>query len=287
MSPDTPARTDPAKLLALLERVDAAADGTVERVGVPTGFPSLDSMLGGGVRGGDLIALGGDVGVGKSALALAIALRTAARGLGVRFLSGEMTTERLLERALAIEGRVSIDALRQGTVDETARAALGAATLRLREMLPYFGPLAPTAKGVAAEIRQTRNGGRTAMVVVDSLEALATGASQKDEELAAAVATLKGAAIEGDVPVILTTQLPGVVRDRPDPRPTLDDFGALGSVKQLADVVLGLYREELYQAAPGHEGATQLAVLKNRNGPLRLGDLYFFHQWLRFEDIAE
>src|ERR671927_765000 len=108
-----PSRVDATALAKLMLRVDAAADGAPMIDTVPTGFPSLDKLLGGGVRRGDLVVLGGDVGAGKSALALAIALRAAHAGHSVEFLTAEMDEMRLLERALAIEGRVTIDAIRQ------------------------------------------------------------------------------------------------------------------------------------------------------------------------------
>jgi replicative DNA helicase len=77
------------------------------------------------------------------------------------------------------------------------------------------------------------------------------------------------------------------LRDRSDARPTLEDFGALGSVKQHADVVLGLYREELYTPDADVEGAAELHVLKNRGGTSGYADLYFYRRWLRFEDVNE
>jgi replicative DNA helicase len=91
-----------SRLTQLVKRVDAIADGAPPANTVPTGFPTLDKNLGGGVRRGDLVVLGGDVGVGKSALALAIALRAAESGRGVEFYTAEMDAERVLERALAI-----------------------------------------------------------------------------------------------------------------------------------------------------------------------------------------
>src|SRR4051812_1007599 len=106
--------TDISPLAQVLSRADAVADGASQPDAVATGFPSLDRILGGGMRPGDLIALGGDVGSGKSAFALAVALRVAQQGTRVAFLSGEMTTERILERVLSIEGRVRVDDLRSG-----------------------------------------------------------------------------------------------------------------------------------------------------------------------------
>src|SRR5262249_57100875 len=97
---------------------------------VASGFPSLDRTLGSGFRRQDLIVLCGDVGSGKSAFGLGLALRAARLGTPTLVLSGEMGEERLRERALAIHGRVSIDELRQGRLNEASRAAVAAAARR-------------------------------------------------------------------------------------------------------------------------------------------------------------
>lgn len=125
------------------------------------------------------------------------------------------------------------------------------------------------------------------MVVVDSLQSLALGDGPQDELLARAVRALKAAALDLDVTVLVTAQLPRWERARQDPRPTLEDFGALGAVKQHADVVLAIYREEMYTPGYGVEGATELLVRKNRNGTTGYVDLYFYKQWLRFEDMLD
>ncbi|MGI9040239.1 MAG: DnaB-like helicase C-terminal domain-containing protein [Gemmatimonadales bacterium] len=80
---------------------------------------------------------------------------------------------------------------------------------------------------------------------------------------------------------------PGIATRPSDPRPTLDDLGALGSVKQNADLVLTIYREEMYRPGHGVEGATELIVAKNRNGPTGFVDLYFYPRYLRFEDMLD
>src|SRR5258705_7398236 len=118
----------------LVERVDAQRPGEITGDTIPTGFGSLDKLLGGGLRRRDLILLGGDIGSGKSALALGIALRVAQQGLGVAFLSGEMDEGRLMERALAIQGRASVDELRTNPFDDHTRAGIGAAAARLRRL---------------------------------------------------------------------------------------------------------------------------------------------------------
>ena len=127
---------------ALVERVDERRPGEVAGDTVPSGFPSVDRLLGGGLRRRDLVVLGGDIGSGKSALALGLALRVARGGTGVALLSGEMDEERLLERALAIEGRVAIDDLRRAQLNDERRAGIGGAAVRLRDLPLAVRPLA-------------------------------------------------------------------------------------------------------------------------------------------------
>jgi replicative DNA helicase len=292
--------SDRTSLTHLLSRIDAVADGGPAHDTVPSGYPSVDKLLGGGFRRGDLVVLGGDVGSGKSSLALAIAHRVAEQGRRTAFYSAEMGVERVLERLLAIEGRVRVDDLRAGTMDEGRRAEVGAAAVRLRDLplhverLPAAGVpalmelLGTHAAGASPEAEAERGAEMVGheLVVVDGLQALSGGARDTAEEAAAAVRALKALALDLDVALLLTAPLPSMDA-RPDMRPTLDDFGAMGAVKQQADVVLALFREGMYEAARALEGATELLVRKNRNGGTGYVDLYFYAQWLRFEDMLE
>lgn len=281
-----PRGTDISPLSLLLARIDAAADGdpTTPASAVPSGFPSLDRILGGGLRRGDLIALGGDVSSGKSALGLAIALRAAQEGHRAAFYTGEMSVERVLERTLAIEGRARMDELRRGAMDEATRASVGAAAVRLRDSLPVIDRI--PAGGVAALAEELRASPRFDLVVVDPLEMLAGSTRPAAEDTATAVRALKALAVDLDVAILVTAHLPGLGR-RDDPRPTLDDFGAMGAVREHADVVLGLFREGMYDPARALEGATELIVRKARHGSTGYVDLYFYAQWMRFEDMLD
>jgi replicative DNA helicase len=276
--------TDISPLSLLLARLDAVADGARSPDTVPSGFPSLDKLLGGGLRRGDLIVLGGDVGSGKSAFSLALALRVAKQERPTHFYSGEMTVERVLERALAMEGRARIDDLRRGTMDEETRAGVGAAAIRLRDELPVIERV--PVGGVAAIAEEAHAVGGLQLVVIDGLEALLPGARESDEEGAAAVRALKQLALDTRSAVLLTTPLPRLAA-RDDRRPLLDDFGAGGAVKERADVVLALFREGMYDNARDIAGATELLVRKNRNGGTGYVDLFFYEQWMRFEDMVE
>jgi replicative DNA helicase len=277
--------TDISPLSVLLSKVDAAGDGSAPSEAIASGFQSLDTLLGGGFRRGDLIALGGDVASGKSALALAFAIRASANGSRVAFLTSEMSTERVLERIIAIEARAPVDDLRKGSLNDQSRASAGAVALRLRDRLPIVErlPMGQPAEHVGALIDGLPE---LEFVVIDSLAAFAQGARPLDEDLAAGIRFLKGLAVERNVAILVTAPLPQLSA-RPDRRPTLDDFGALGSVKQHADVVFGLFREDMYQPSRDIEGATELLIRKNRNGPTGYIDLYFYAQWMRFEDMLD
>lgn len=275
--------SDISPISQVLVRADAVAEGAESPDTIATGFPSLDKILGGGVRRGDLVVLGGDVGSGKSAFSLAIAMRVAQRRQRVAFYSGEMASDRLLERALAIEGRVRVDDLRQGIPNDIARASVGAAAVRLRDQMPRLETLPP---GGIPALLSAIEGDTLDLLIIDSLQWLASGVRSTDEELADAIRRLKSLALERRIAILTTAHLPNLTA-RDDRRPQLDDFGALGSVKQHADVVLGLFREDMYDRRREIEGATELLIRKNRNGGTGYVDLYFYAQWMRFEDMVD
>ena len=271
----------------LVEKVDAQRPGEVTGDTVPTGFGSLDKLLGGGLRRRDLILLGGDVGSGKSALALGIALRVAQQSVGVAYLSGEMTEERLMERALAIEGRVAIDELRAAKLSEQMRAGVGGAAVRLRGLPLSFLPLAgEDFETVFERLDPLRQIG---LVVVDYLQLVAPPRARttQDEDTALVLRHLKALALNLQVALLVVAQLPAFNATRAHQRPTLDDYGVLGAPKQHADVVLSIFREEMYNPGGGVDGATELLVAKNRNGPTGFVDLYFYRRWMRFEDMLD
>jgi replicative DNA helicase len=272
---------------SLVARIDAMAPGAPAPDTVPSGFPSLDRMLGGGLRRQDLAILAGDVGSGKSALVLAIAIRAAQAGVPTLYLSGEMSPERVMERALALEGKASVDDLRQGRFDPAVRAAVGGAAHRLRDIPLLLRPLLGEDFGEvrdALDIVPAR-----ALLVVDSLQLTPSPrpAARLEERVALSVRALKALAVDRNLAIVATAQLPRHRGSRPDPRPTLDDLGGLGAIKQNADLVLAIYREEMYRPRQGVEGATELIVAKNRSGPTGFVDLYFYPRWLRFEDMLD
>ncbi|MEQ1691869.1 MAG: DnaB-like helicase C-terminal domain-containing protein [Gemmatimonas sp.] len=277
---------DISPLTRVVARVDRLRDGEVHPAIISTGFPSVDRALGGGIRRGDLIVLGGDDGVGSSALALAMALRIQPLTL---LLTSEMHAERAFERAVAMSARVSLDALRLGVVSDEERVRLASAAVALRDRAPVIDTLGDG--GMDAVERAADASPAPAVLIVDGLEALLSRDHSRfqprDEALAYAVLSLKRLALARDAAVVCLAHLPALDRHRHDRRPRLTDFGVRGAVGTHADVVLGLYREDLYDADLGVAGATELRVLKHRDGALAYVDLFFYAKWLRFEDVAE
>ena len=275
-------RLDISPLARVVARADRARDGEADSSLIPSGFFSIDRAIGGGMRRGDLIVLGGDAGAGTSSLALAITLR---RSVPALFLSSEMHPDRVYERALASSARVSLQSLRSGAIDDGDRVRLGAAALALRDQTPIVDGLG--RDGIAAVSRAIVASPRAALVVVDGIEGLLEAGRGRDEALAFILLSLKRIAIQRDVALLALSHLPALDRSRQDRRPQLADFGARGAVGVHADLVLGLFREELYESDLGVSGATEVLVLKQRDGAVGYADLYFYGQWLRFEDVLD
>jgi replicative DNA helicase len=200
-----------------------------------------------------------------------------------------MQPERVYERALAMSARVSLESLRLGVVDEAERTRLAAAAVDLRDRAPIVDLLGDD--GLSAVEVATHHDPQPEVVIVDGLEALIGSAyahtQARDEALAYAVLGLKRLAARRNVAVVLLSHLPMLDRTRHDRRPRLTDFGVRGAIGTHADLVFGLYREELYDGDLGVQGATELSLLKHRDGALGYIDLFFYPQWMRFEDVLE
>jgi replicative DNA helicase len=273
---------DISPLTRIVARLDRTAAGETDRDLVPTNFPSIDRALGGGFRRGDLVVLGGDDSVGSSALALGIALRGRERAL---LLSSEMQPERVYERALASAARVPLQHIKLGAIEDDERARLAAAAITMRDHAPVVETF---LHGGMANIERAVEATPSApLVIVDTLEGTLHRDHGQEEALSYAVLALKRLALQHHVAVLLTTHLPDLDRDRQDRRPRLADFGLGGAVGAQADLVLGLYREEMYDFDHGVTGAAELLILKNRGGARGHVDLYFDTRYGRFEDLLE
>ncbi len=249
---------------------------------ITTGYPSLDRLLAGGLRRGELAMLIGDAGAGKTAIALGIAIRAAVAGYPVLILTHESSVERCWERLVTAESGVTQIAIRTGVLQSGAGDALKSAADVLRR-LPIVIERAPHSASALGE--RLDAGSLPALVILDGLAAIDQPPRPVAEAHAQVIRYAKRVAVDQDVAVLLTSPM---LSDRTlslPPRPTLSD--APGTAAAVADVVLGLFREALYDDAPDVAGAFEVHVLKHRAAPATFTDLYIEPGAGRVEDLIE
>lgn len=269
----------------IMDAVQAIGDRA--RMGTPTGFRDLDSVIN-GMRGGELLVLGARPSVGKTALAGNIAVNVAKRGGGVAFFSLEMGREQLAQRFAMSEARVSRQDVMQGNTEDAARLMEAAERVA---RLPLY--IEDGGAQDMAHIRATcyrlhaRHG--LALIVVDYIGLIDTPQRKngtREREVAELSREFKRLARELNVPVLLLSQLNRGMMNRSDPRPMLSDLRESGALEQDAGVVLLLHRATASDGAED-EHIARLSVAKNRNGAVKEIGLYFRGAWFRFEGMAQ
>lgn len=256
--------------------------------GVPSGFIDLDEITT-GFRPGQLILIGARPGMGKTSLALGIAMHAAKEGHHSLFFSLEMSRLELMERAMAGEARVDLARLRHGTVVEKDWPRLHEAMGRLADLPLHIedDPTATVGRIRSVCRRYRRKHGRLDLVVVDYLGLMTP--QQKGENRQNDVAEmsrgLKVLARELDVPVIALSQLSRNLEVRADKRPILSDLRDSGALEQDSDVVLFAYRDEVYKPDSADRGTAEVIVAKHRNGPTGVVRLAFLDRYTRFANM--
>jgi len=265
--------------------------------GVPTGFPELDDMTA-GFQAGDLIVLAGRPSMGKTALALNFAQHAAIETeIPVAVFSLEMSKEALVQRLLCAEGRVDSSRLRRGSLqdDEYQRLATAAGLLNTAPVWIDDTP-AVSALEVRAKARRLRSEVDLGLIVVDYMQ-LMTGpgrAENRQQEISAISRSLKAVGKELGVPVLALSQLSRAPEQRTgDHRPRLSDLRESGAIEQDADLVLFIFREEVYKSReeidqdPTLQGKAELIIGKQRNGPTGGLPLYFHKHYTLFEPVSQ
>lgn len=279
------------------ERIEELQSSPGSVTGVPSGFPDLDNFTA-GFQKGDLIIVAGRPSMGKTALALNFAQHAAiAKEIPVAVFSLEMSKESLVQRLLCSEGRVDSGRLRRGRLqdDEYARLATAAGHLNTAPIWIDDSP-AITALEVRAKARRLAAEVDLGLIIVDYLQ-LMTGpgnADNRQQEISAISRSIKAIAKELNVPVVALSQLSRAPEQRNDKRPVLADLRESGAIEQDADLVLFVYREEVYRrpedmvddSGESIEGKTDLIIGKQRNGPTGTVGLYFHKNYTLFESAV-
>jgi replicative DNA helicase len=259
--------------------------------GVPTGFVDLDAMTT-GFQAGDLVVLAARPSMGKTALALNIAANAALRhDATVGFFSLEMTREQLLLRMLSSEARVDGQRLRTGHVreDEYRKVVMASESLRDAKMFIDDSPGLEVLE-MRAKARRLKADKGLDILIVDYLQ-LMTGRSRMESrqlEIAEISRSLKGLAKELKIPVIALSQLSRAPEARSEDghRPKLSDLRESGAIEQDADIVLFIFREEVYKRDEELKGQAEIIIGKQRNGPTGTVKAVFLKDYSRFENRA-
>lgn len=259
--------------------------------GVPTGFVDLDKMTA-GLQPSDLIILAGRPSMGKTALALNMAQHAAIKcNEAVAIFSLEMSKEQLVLRMLCSEARVDAHKLRSGFLAREDWRKLTDAAGRLSDAKIFIDDTpGMTVLEMRAKARRLKAEHRLALVIVDYLQLMRGrgGADNREQEISDISRSLKGLAKELSVPVIALSQLSRAVETRGgDKKPQLSDLRESGAIEQDADVVMFVFREEVYRQDESNRGVAEILVRKQRNGPTGEVLLTFLDRYTKFEDASD
>ena len=272
--------------VATLEAIWQKEKGRI--TGVPSGFPDLDQLTA-GFRQGDLIIIAARPSMGKTALALNIAFNAAyTGGVPVAFFSLEMSKEQLVRRLLSSVGEIDASHLRRAFLTgEEWQKLQEAASFLLECPIHVDDTPAASVLEVRSKARRLRAEDKLGLIVVDYLQLMKGGpdASSREQEISEISRSLKALAKELGVPVIALSQLSRKVEDRKPKLPELADLRESGAIEQDADVILFIYRDEVYHADTPEKGQARILLKKQRNGPTGEFRLAFRGLYTRFDSF--
>lgn len=267
-------------------------DNPNDVTGIPTGFSDLDSMTS-GFQPGDLIIVAGRPSMGKTAFSLNIAENVALdHGAPVAVFSMEMAATQLAMRMIGSVGRLDQHRMRTGRLEDEDWVRLTTALGRLNDAPIFIDEGAGLSSfDVRARARRLhRQCGKLGLIVVDYLQLMAAPAGRQGENRATEISeisrSLKALAKELDVPVVALSQLNRSVEQRPDKRPVMSDLRESGAIEQDADLILFIYRDEVYNSDSPDKGTAEIIIAKQRNGPIGRVRLTFLGEHTRFENFA-
>jgi replicative DNA helicase len=281
-----------------MERIEAQSRSGNAVTGVPTGFKDLDEMTS-GFQSSDLVIVAARPSMGKTAFTLNIAQHVAiTEQKAVAFFSLEMSKDSLVQRMLTSEARIDAQTLRKGRLrdDDFPRLARAAGIL---SHAPVFIDDTPgiTVLEMRSKARRLKSDHGLDLIIVDYLQLMSgPTAENRQQEVSQISRGLKALAKELSIPVVALSQLSRAVDQRAGAekgRPVLSDLRESGAIEQDADLIMFLFREEVYAERengqlkdPGVEGKAEVIIGKQRNGPIGTVPLFFHKQYTRFESVA-
>jgi replicative DNA helicase len=276
----------------VVERVDAlySQANQSDVTGVPTGFTDLDRMTS-GLQPGDLVIVAGRPSMGKTSIALNMGEHVAIdQGLPVAVFSMEMGATQLAMRMVCSVGRLDQQRFRTGRLIDDDWPRLTSAIQKMQEAQLFIDetPALNSLELRARSRRLSRQCGQLGMVIVDYLQLMSSASSGENRatEISEISRGLKALAKELNCPVVALSQLNRSLEQRPNKRPVMSDLRESGAIEQDADVILFIYRDEVYNPDSADKGTAEVIIGKQRNGPIGTVRLTFVGQYTKFENFA-
>lgn len=267
-----------------LQRVQQDQDALM---GLPAGFRDLDELTG-GFQKSDLIIVAARPSVGKSSMALSIAYNVALQQrASVGFFALEMSKDQLVQRILATHTGLNTQKIRTGHIRESDLQMVMDAMGLLATLGIYIDDTPGLSMSeLRAKSRQLHMSVGLDLIIIDYLQLMQGGKKEnRVQEVSEISRGLKALARELNIPVIALSQLSRAVEGRQNHVPMLSDLRESGSIEQDADIVMFIYREELYDEDTDQKGIAEIHLAKHRNGPIGVVPLRFFHGTTRFADL--
>ncbi len=279
-------------LTQVVERIDELynRDSGSDITGVPTGMVDLDRMTS-GLQPGDLIIVAGRPSMGKTAFSVNIGENVAIdTGLPVAIFSMEMGGTQLAMRMLGSVGRLDQHRLRTGRLNDEDWPRLTHAIQKMNEAQIYIDetPALSSIELRARSRRLARQCGRLGLIIVDYLQLMSANSPGENRatEISEISRNLKGLAKELNCPVIALSQLNRSLEQRPNKRPVMSDLRESGAIEQDADLILFIYRDEVYNPDSPDKGTAEIIIGKQRNGPIGAVRMTFLGSYTKFENYT-
>jgi replicative DNA helicase len=272
------------------DRIEYLVEHRDETLGVPTGFADLDRLLG-GLQPSDLIIIAARPGVGKTSLATSIACNAALKhNAVVAIFTLEMSAEQLVQRMIASNAGLDSQRLRLGRIEDMEWEQFTRVSGTLADTAIFIDDTpSPSPMEVRTKARRLAAEYDLDLIIIDYLQLMQSGERRSEnrvQEISYISRSLKSLARELHVPVIALSQLSRAVESRQDKRPQLSDLRESGSIEQDADVVMFIYRDEMYNEDTERVHIADIIVAKHRNGPTDTISLRFDPTLTKFSDLT-
>lgn len=276
-------------LKSTLAHIDELSKSDATITGAETGYNELDDMTS-GLQSGDLIIVAGRPSMGKTTFSMNLAEFIAINDKKpVAIFSMEMPAEQLVLRLFASNGRVPLNDIRTGKIREEDWPRIGMAVKQFSETKLFIddtAAMSPTEIRAKAR-RLHREHGQLGLIVIDYIQLMQSGnkADNRAAEISEISRSLKGLAKELNVPVIALSQLNRSLEQRPNKRPIMSDLRESGAIEQDADVIMFIYRDEVYNEDTPDKGVAEVIIGKQRNGAIGKVRLTFTGKYTRFDNF--